>query len=137
MLYSRAGDYPPGQALLYADVMTDSMRRAIEETTRRRTLQRAYNEANGIVPQSIIKPIDLNLVAIAEGDYVTIPLDTPEDEAGAVPLEQLDQYLSELEAKMRAAAQRFDFKQAAAFRDRIKELKSKALIEITADPSMT
>jgi len=133
----RAARHLEGQALLYADVMTDSMRRAIEETTRRRTLQRAYNEANGIVPQSIIKPIDLNLVAIAEGDYVTIPLDTPEDEAGAVPLEQLDQYLSELEAKMRAAAQRFDFKQAAAFRDRIKELKSKALIEITADPSMT
>jgi excinuclease ABC subunit B len=89
------------------------------------------------VPQSIIKPIDLNLVAIAEGDYVTIPLDTAEDEAGAVPPEQFDRYLSELEAKMRAAAQRFDFKQAAAFRDRIKELKSKALIEITADPSMT
>ena len=133
----RAARHLEGQALLYADVMTDSMRRAIEETTRRRTLQRAYNEANGIVPQSIIKPIDLNLVAIAEGDYVTIPLDTAEDNASAVPPEQLDQYLSELEAKMRAAAQRFDFKQAAAFRDRIKELKSKALIEITASPSMT
>ena len=133
----RAARHLEGQALLYADVMTDSMRRAIEETTRRRTLQRAYNEANGIVPQSIIKPIDLNLVAIAEGDYVTIPLDTAEDDAAAVPPEQLDQYLSELEAKMRAAAQRFDFKQAAAFRDRIKELKSKALIAITADPSMT
>src|SRR4029079_14525940 len=94
----RAARHLEGQALLYADVMTDSMRRAIEETTRRRTLQRAYNEANGIVPQSIIKPIDLNLVAIAEGDYVTIPLDTAEDDAGAVPPEQLDQYLSELEA---------------------------------------
>jgi len=133
----RAARHLEGQALLYADVMTDSMRRAIEETTRRRTLQRTYNEANGIVPQSIIKPIDLNLVAIAEGDYVTIPLDTAEDDAGAVPPEQLDQYLAELEAKMRAAAQRFDFKQAAAFRDRIKELKSQALIGITAAPTMT
>src|SRR5579872_2493039 len=131
----RAARHLEGRALLYADVMTDSMRRAIEETTRRRTLQRAYNEANGIVPQSIIKPIDLNLVAIAEGDYVTIPLDTAEDEVGAVPPEQLDQYLTELEAKMRAAAQRFDFKQAAAFRDRIKELKSKALIEIATNPA--
>src|SRR6476659_9022764 len=131
----RAARHLEGQALLYADVMTDSMRRAIQETGRRRTLQRTYNEANGIVPQSIIKPIDMNLVAIAEGDYVTIPLDTAEDEAGAIAPEQLDQYLSELEAKMRAAAQRFDFKQAAAFRDRIKELKSKALIEITANPS--
>jgi len=133
----RAARHLEGQALLYADVMTDSMRRAIEETTRRRTLQRAYNEAHGIVPQSIIKPIDLNLVAIAEGDYVTIPLDTAEDEASAVPPEQLDQYLAELEVKMRAAAQRFDFKQAAAFRDRIQELKSKALIEITVDSSVT
>ena len=133
----RAARHLEGRALLYADVMTDSMRRAIEETNRRRTLQRAYNEANGIVPQSIIKPIDLNLVAIAEGDYVTIPLDTAEDDAKAVPPEQLDQYLSELEAKMRAAAQRFDFKQAAAFRDRIKELKSKALLGITPTPTMT
>jgi excinuclease ABC subunit B len=133
----RAARHLEGQAILYADVMTDSMRRAIEETTRRRTLQRTYNDANGIVPQSIIKPIDLNLVAIAEGDYVTIPLDTAEEETGAVPPEQLDQYLAELEAKMRAAAQRFDFKQAAAFRDRIKELKSKALIEIAANPAMT
>jgi excinuclease ABC subunit B len=133
----RAARHLEGQALLYADVMTDSMRRAIEETTRRRTLQRTYNEANGIVPQSIIKPIDLNLVAIAEGDYVTIPLDTAEDDIGAVPPEQLDQHLAELEAKMRAAAQRFDFKQAAAFRDRIKELKSKALIEITLSPTVT
>src|SRR6201993_4111713 len=72
----RAARHLEGQALLYADVMTDSMRRAIEKPPRRRTLQRAYNEANGIVPQSIIKPIDLNLVAIAEGDYVTIPLYT-------------------------------------------------------------
>src|SRR5579864_8398280 len=69
-----------GRVILYADVMTDSMRRAIEETTRRRTLQRAYNEANGIVPQSIIKPIDMNLVAIAEGDYVTVPLEPEDDE---------------------------------------------------------
>jgi excinuclease ABC subunit B len=68
---------------------------------------------------------------------VTIPLDTAEDDAKAVPPEQLDQYLSELEAKMRAAAQRFDFKQAAAFRDRIKELKIKALIGITPTPTMT
>jgi excinuclease ABC subunit B len=59
-------------AILYADVMTDSMKRAIDETTRRRTTQLRYNE-NGITPQSIIKPIDMSLVAIAEGDYVTVP----------------------------------------------------------------
>src|SRR5205823_4291526 len=64
-----------GRVILYADVMTASMRRAIDETNRRRTLQRAYNEANGVIPQSIIKPIDVNLVAMAEGDYVTVPLE--------------------------------------------------------------
>ena len=133
----RAARHLEGQALLYADVMTDSMRRAIEETTRRRTLQRAYNEANGIVPQSIIKPIDINLVAIAEGDYVTVPLEAEEEDLAAVPPEQMDRYLAELEEKMRAAARKFDFKQAAAYRDRIKELKSKAVIGITPDLTMT
>jgi len=133
----RAARHLEGQALLYADVMTDSMRRAIEETTRRRTLQRAYNEANGIVPQSIIKPIDINLVAIAEGDYVTVPLEAEEEAIAAVPPEQMDRYLAELEEKMRAAARKFDFKQAAAYRDRIKELKSKAVIGITPDLTMT
>ncbi len=133
----RAARHLEGQALLYADVMTDSMRRAIEETTRRRTLQRAFNEANGIVPQSIIKPIDINLVAIAEGDYVTVPLEAEEEDAAAVPPEQMDRYLAELEEKMRAAARKFDFKQAAAYRDRIKELKSKAVIGITPDLTMT
>ena len=133
----RAARHLEGQALLYADVMTDSMRRAIEETTRRRTLQRAYNEANGIVPQSIIKPIDINLVAIAEGDYVTVPLEAEEEAIAAVPPEQMDRYLAELEEKMRAAARKFDFKQAAAYRDRIKELRSKAVIGITPDLTMT
>jgi excinuclease ABC subunit B len=133
----RAARHLEGQALLYADVMTDSMRRAIEETTRRRTLQRAFNEANGIVPQSIIKPIDINLVAIAEGDYVTVPLEAEEEDVAAVPPEQMDRYLAELEEKMRAAARKFDFKQAAAYRDRIKELKSKAVIGITPDLTMT
>jgi len=133
----RAARHLEGQALLYADVMTDSMRRAIEETTRRRTLQRAYNEANGIVPQSIIKPIDINLVAIAEGDYVTVPLEAEEEDIAAVPPEQMDRYLAELEEKMRAAARKFDFKQAAAYRDRLKELKSKAVLGITPDLTMT
>ena len=133
----RAARHLEGQALLYADVMTDSMRRAIQETGRRRALQRTYNEANGIVPQSIIKPIDMNLVAIAEGDYVTIPLEAEEEDARVVPPEQMDQYLAELEEKMRAAARKFDFKQAAAYRDRIKEMKTKALISVAPDLTMT
>ena len=119
-----------GRVILYADVMTASMRRAIDETNRRRTIQRTYNAAHGIVPQSIIKPIDATLVAIAEGDYVTVPLDLEEDMAVVAP-EQMEQYLADLEERMREAARKFDFKQAAAYRDRIKELRSRVLTDVT------
>ncbi len=74
----RAARHLEGRAILYADVMTDSMKRAIDETTRRREMQLHYNEENGITPQSIIKPIDMSLVAIAEGDYVTVPAEPEE-----------------------------------------------------------
>jgi excinuclease ABC subunit B len=123
----RAARHLNGRAILYADVMTDSMKRAIDETTRRRTIQSSYNDANGITPQSIIKPIDMTMVAIAEGDYVTIPLES-EDESAAIPPEQMDKYLADLEERMREAARKFDFKEAAAFRDRIKELRAKTVL---------
>ena len=70
-----------GRAILYADVMTVSMNRAIDETTRRRAVQVQYNEDNHITPQSIIKPLDMALVAIAEADYVTVPVE-PESSGG-------------------------------------------------------
>jgi excinuclease ABC subunit B len=120
----RAARHVEGRAMLYADVMTDSMRRAIDETNRRRTVQMQYNEANGITPQSIIKPIDLSLIAIAEGDYVTIPLEAEEDTAD-MTLEQRSQYIAELEERMREAAKKFEFEQAAQIRDRIKALKNR------------
>jgi len=123
----RAARNVNGQVILYADVMTDSMRRAISETNRRRTIQRSYNEINGISPQSIVKPIDMNLVRVAEGDYVTVPLEIEEE--GAVPTERMDQYLAELDSRMREAARKFEFKQAAALRDRIKELKTRAITD--------
>jgi excinuclease ABC subunit B len=127
----RAARHLNGRAILYADVMTVSMKRAIDETTRRRTIQAAYNEANGITPQSIIKPIDMLLVAIAEADYVTVPLES-DAETAAIPPEQMDKYLADLEERMREAARKFDFKEAAAFRDRIKELRAKAVLSGTA-----
>jgi excinuclease ABC subunit B len=123
-----------GRAILYADVMTVSMRRAIDETTRRRELQAAYNESHGVVPQSIVKPIDMVLVAIAEADYVTVPL---EDEgiSADVPPAQMEAFLAELEGKMREAARRFDFKQAAAYRDRLNDLKSRQILSPSAGDS--
>src|SRR5450631_563859 len=104
----RAARHINGRAILYADVYTDSMRRAIDETNRRRAIQEQYNIENNITPQSIIKPIDMSLVAIAEGDYVTIPLE-PEDPAEELTPAQRDKFIGELEESMRAAAKKFEF----------------------------
>ena len=121
-----------GRAILYADVMTDSMRRAIGETNRRRAIQTQYNEENGITPQSIIKPIDMSLVAVAEADYVTVPLE-PDDEAEQMLPGEREKFILELEIRMREAAQRFEFEKAAQLRDRVKALKSpRAYEEIEA-----
>src|SRR5579871_324380 len=124
----RAARHLNGRAILYADVYTDSMRRAIDETNRRRTIQEQYNEQNNITPQSIIKPIDMSLVAIAEGDYVTVPIE-PDDPAEEWTPEQRDKFISELEENMRDAAKKFEFEKAAQFRDRIKVLKSLGIHE--------
>lgn len=123
----RAARHLEGRAILYADVITVSMQRAISETDRRRAIQEAYNEANHITPQTILKPIDMSLVAVAEADYVEVPLDADADsEAEATP-EQREALIAELEGKMRAAAKAFEFEKAAKFRDRIKALKASAL----------
>ena len=118
----RAARHVEGHAVLYADVMTDSMKKALDETSRRRRVQVEYNERNGIVPQSIIKPIDMSLVAVAEGDYVTVPLEADEDVEGLTP-EQRQRFVGELEERMREAARKFEFEKAAQLRDRVKALK--------------
>ena len=125
----RAARHINGRALLYADTTTDSMRRALEETNRRRAKQIAFNLANNITPQSVIKPIDMSLVATAEADYVTVPLDLP-DEAIATA-EQRDTLVAEMEARMREAAQNFEFEKAAQLRDRIRALKNRELFAVT------
>jgi excinuclease ABC subunit B len=124
----RAARHLNGKAVLYADVYTDSMRRAIEETNRRRRIQEQYNEDNNITPQSIIKPIDMSLVRIAEGDYVTIPVE-PEDPAEEMTPQQRQKFINELEASMRDAAKKFEFERAAKLRDRIKALKTPNMYE--------
>ena len=118
----RAARHVEGHAILYADVMTDSMKKALDETARRRTVQLEYNELNNIVPQSIVKPIDMSLVAIAEADYVTVPLEVEEDVESLTP-EQRDRFIAELEEKMRDAARKFEFEKAAQLRDKVKALK--------------
>jgi excinuclease ABC subunit B len=122
----RAARHLNGAAILYADVITRSMRAALDETNRRRRIQSDYNEANNITPQSIIKPIDMSLVAVAEGDYVTVPLEE-EPEVEKLPPEQFERYLAGLEREMREAAKRFEFERAAQLRDRLKALRTRAL----------
>jgi excinuclease ABC subunit B len=112
-----------GRAVLYADRMTDSMKKALDETDRRRAIQRAYNEENGITPESIIRPVDMSLAHIIDADYVDVLTD------GDVPnfksQEELDTYIAKLEADMREAAKRFEFEKAAKLRDQIKDLRTK------------
>ncbi len=113
-----------GRAVLYADKMTDSMKKAIDETDRRRAIQQAYNEEHGITPESIVRPLDMSLVAVANADYMDLT-----NEADGLPefksQEELDTFIAKLESDMREAAKRFEFEQAAKLRDRVRELKTK------------
>jgi excinuclease ABC subunit B len=122
----RAARHINGRAILYADRMTDSMKRAIDETDRRREIQMKYNKDNNITPESIVKPVDMTLVAIAEGDYVKIP---DEEVAEALPEdpEKIAEIIAKLEAEMREAAKRFEFERAAELRDKARELRAKVL----------
>jgi excinuclease ABC subunit B len=121
----RAARHIEGKAILYADVMTDSMRHALGETNRRRKVQVEYNERNGIVPQSIVRPIDMSLVAVAEGDYVTVPLESDDEVENLTP-EERAKFIGELEERMREAARKFEFEKAAQLRDRVKALRTVA-----------
>ncbi len=117
-----------GRAILYADRMTDSMKKALSETDRRRAIQVAYNEANGITPESIVRPLDMSLAKIIEADYA----DLTDVETEGLPdfrsQEELDAYIKKLESDMREAAKRFEFEKAAKLRDTIKELRTKEFL---------
>jgi excinuclease ABC subunit B len=123
----RAARNVNGMAVLYADVMTDSMRNAIEETNRRRRTQEEYNREHGITPQTIIKPVDMTLVQIAESDYVDLTREEPEAQESPVSAEELETLIQTLEEQMRAAAREFAFEKAAQIRDRIRDLRQKLL----------
>ena len=124
----RAARHIEGRAILYADRVTDSMRRAIDETDRRRTVQRAYNEEHGITPQSIVSSVDMGLAAILKAEYG----DVAEEEMVGMQVfktqEELDLYVVKLETEMRAAARSFEFEKAARLRDSIKELREKEFL---------
>ena len=116
-----------GRAILYADHMTDSMNKAINETDRRRAIQQAYNEENGITPQSIIRSVDMALAQIVGADYTDYT-----EQADEIPefksQQDVDNYIAKLETDMREAAKRFEFEVAAKLRDTIKELRTKEFL---------
>src|SRR5271169_3251258 len=135
----RCARHVEGRAILYADRMTGSMAQAIEETSRRRAKQVAYNEANGITPQSIIKSVDMKLAAIVEADYVTVPVEDFAD-ADITSEQKLGEVLAQLDIQMREAAKKFEFERAAALRDRIRTLKQRDLagfFSAAAEPAPT
>src|SRR6266536_3562429 len=121
----RAARNANGKAMLYADRMTDSMKRAIDETRRRRELQEIYNRENGITPKTIIKPIEATLVTASEADYFKVPLELEDIEAYTP--QQIDETIARLEFEMREHAKRFEFEKAAELRDRIKYLREREL----------
>jgi excinuclease ABC subunit B len=121
----RAARNARGKAILYADKMTDSMKRAIGETDRRRTIQEAYNAEHGITPRTIVKPIEATLVTAYEADYFKIPLNLEEFEE--YTKDNIDQTIARLEIEMRQSAKRFEFERAAEIRDRIKYLRDREL----------
>jgi excinuclease ABC subunit B len=116
-----------GRAILYADRMTDSMKRAIDETDRRRAIQVAYNQEHGITPESIIRPLSMSLAGIAESDYVDVT-EAAEGLPDFKSQEELDAYITGLESDMREAAKRFEFEKAAKLRDTVRELRSKEFL---------
>ena len=123
----RAARNVKGMAILYADKVTDSMRQAMEETDRRRSIQVAYNEVNGITPESIVKPVDMTLIAVSEADYVETPIDGPADDEIEEDIGKIDDRIEKLEEDMREAARRFEFERAAELRDRAKALRARRL----------
>jgi excinuclease ABC subunit B len=121
----RAARNVNGKAILYADRITDSMRRAIDETRRRREVQAQYNEEHGIEPRSIVKPIEATLVTAAEADYFKVAPDI--DAAEYSSPEALASAIGRFEHEMRAAASQLNFERAAELRDKIKILKERQL----------
>jgi len=120
----RAARHINGRAILYADTMTDSMKRAIDETNRRREIQERFNLENNITPESIVKPVDMTLVAISEADYVKVPEEEVEETFTEDP-EKLAEIIAKLETDMREAAKRFEFERAAELRDKARALRAR------------
>ena len=117
----RAARNVDGKVILYADAVTGSMTRAMEETGRRRAKQREFNEANGITPASIRRGIQDIMGSVAEADHVTVDIGLAD---GATVGQNLHMTIADLEKRMKEAAGNLEFEEAARLRDEIKRLQA-------------
>jgi excinuclease ABC subunit B len=125
----RAARHIQGQAILYADNMTDSMIAAIDETERRREIQQEYNEKHGITPQPIIRRATNSILSFLEVSrrLNSQELDQAYEQADDIPLENIPNLIVQLEAQMKESAKSLEFEEAAKYRDKIKHLRDKML----------
>ncbi len=124
--FGRAARNVAGKVILYADQMTDSMKKAISETNRRRQIQQDYNRRHKITPISIIKRIDEVLASVYERDYVDYARIAEEKEVYLSPQKRKER-IEKLEKLMKEAARQLEFEKAARLRDEIKKLKKREL----------
>lgn len=125
----RAARHIRGQAILYADNLTDSMAKAIAETERRRAIQQAHNEKHGITPKPIDKRVNNAILQFLDISrrLNAQQLDEVSDQAAALPLENIPDVIQQLEQRMKEAAQKQEFEAAAKYRDRIQYLRDRLL----------
>ncbi|RME64912.1 MAG: excinuclease ABC subunit B, partial [Nitrospirae bacterium] len=121
----RAARNVNGEVILYADTLTNSIKKALEETERRRRIQMEYNEKMGITPETVKSRIKNILESIYERDYFTVPVVQEE----VVPYGVTEEKIKELETQMKEAADRLDFERAAELRDKIKALKERLVLD--------
>jgi excinuclease ABC subunit B len=125
----RAARHIKGQAILYADNLTNSMLRAIEETERRRNIQIAYNKRNNITPQPIIKQVDNSILSFLDLSRRLSSEQIAEiyEQSDELPLEKIPELIQQLEAQMKEPTKNLEFETAAQYRDRIQKLRDKLL----------
>jgi excinuclease ABC subunit B len=127
----RAARNDRGRVILYADRQTESISRAMAETARRRAIQEAYNAEHGIVPRTIVRPIESPLAALVAGDFVEVPIGrAAADRSAPVPEvspDNLEKRIGELRREMKQAAARLEFERAAELRDQVRAYENKIL----------
>jgi len=127
--FGRAARNARGTVLLYADTLTRSMRQAMDETRRRRKIQKAYNQRHHITPQTIRKEVT-RIFDFGKEAAVTPKYEVADELSEYKSLEDMDAVIKSLESDMRAAAQVLEFERAAALRDQIQRLKKLIVLEV-------